>query len=704
MGKFFNKIMWVALTYIVLCISFTSIAQVVKTGICISYDGKTMIYTGDDHGRVQFYQADKNVMWKWGEGTLIQNFNQYLDSAIVIKDPFLSYDGQTLFFSLSVPGSSELDIYYSQLKNGKWQEPKPMSETINTDEDEESPSLTADNRYLYFTRKAMPAKPLADEEYCRTIYRSVRDVEGNWQKPELVKVSSVGCEAYPLISPNGNILLFSSAKLPQKRKQKYDVYYVKEDMPGVWSTPLPIDALNTEANDVSAAIDFQTKQIYALQVEQVKKEKQSKLATVAFPEGLSYPTFSILYAVIKDLDSKAPVPAIVSVRDPITLGLINTVQNDEQGNLKLLLLNGKKYKFDYYVPGYSQYSKYYDFSNTSYGHVDTDSVFLFKTVSLKLNIYDKSVFKPINANVTVVEADNIRKFYDVKELAIAGQFLINLPVGKKYNIKVEDIGYAPHIFSFDISQTMFFNKFEEDIALIADGENYTINVISTLNDSLMNARVNISNVDIDELINVKDIKAGTFAADLRKDNNYTILITQKGYYFDNRMITTHVSNEDTINVKLVPLLKEVKIALPTVKFVNNTSDLTTESYSELNNLVNLMLENPEVIVEIGAYTDNKADAAYCNRLTTYQARSVGDYLVLRGGITKDRITSKGYGKSIPSDLQYTGNFSGDKEAHSLIWLTIVEPARGIVKRDPSKLVHATTPGKTPVNETADEIE
>ena len=674
--SFYRKIKFISV-FATLCLPFILKAQVINTGVCISYDGNAMIYTViDENKKPQFFQSLKNAMWQWDEGMPIQILNQYIDSVgLTVKDPFVSPDGQTLYFSANLEGSKGLDIYYSLMKNGVWQKPEPMPVPINSDDDDESPSITADNRYFYFARKTIPAKQLSDDEYCRSIYCSKLTSDGSWGEPEFVRASMLGCEAYPSISPDGKTLFFSSSKLPHKKKQKYDVYYVTETSPNVWSMPKAVDTLNSEFNEISAAVDFHTKQLYVLQVEQTRREIRTKFIASKLPIDVTAPKLLTFTGKTVDMDNK-PIVSEVTIKNPVSLDVVNRVNTDEQGYFNLMLLSGYDYRFDFYAPSYSQFSRNYSFANTEYNHADKDNLIkLFKTVNLRLNVYDKDVFLPLNAGVTVIEKGT-NEYFSVKKQDIDGQFIINLPVEKKYTIKIEESGYNAYSFDFDISQIIFFDEFEEDIALVANREIYNINIITAPNNAPFDARVDIVNTDVDESINVRDEKTGVYFAGLRKNNNYNLIVTEKGYSFDSRIIKSESNTNKAINVRLMPLVKQTKIALHTIAFVPNSLDLTTDSYNELNCLVELMLENPEMTIEVGAYNDNKAvDVAFAGRLTENQARSVAEYLILKGGITKDRVKSKGYGKETPANLNFTGSMAGDKNAKALVWYTVIEPAR-----------------------------
>ena len=227
----------------------------------------------------------------------------------------------------------------------------------------------------------------------------------------------------------------------------------------------------------------------------------------------------------------------------------------------------------------------------------------------------------------------------------------------------------------DLSKDIFFDDLDGDIALTADRDSHVIKILSTVNDSLLDARVEVLNVDISEYINPKRIEDGVYEVGLRKNNSYSLTVTEKGYSFDSRLITTGGLRTDTVNVKLIPLIKDTIIALPNVRFGDNMFDVTTESYKELNWLAELMIDNPEVKIEVGTYTENQGNDAFVNRLTTRQAHNVADFLIMRGGITKDRITSKGYGKNPPKNINYTGEAGNNSNKKTNVWFKITEQAK-----------------------------
>jgi len=78
----------------------------------------------------------------------------------------------------------------------------------------------------------------------------------------------------------------------------------------------------------------------------------------------------------------------------------------------------------------------------------------------------------------------------------------------------------------------------------------------------------------------------------------------------------------------------------------NRATLRPESKKALNELIALLEDNPNVTIELSAHTDRIGSDAYNESLSQRRAQSVVDYLITNG-ITADRLTAKGYGKSVP---------------------------------------------------------
>ena len=76
--------------------------------------------------------------------------------------------------------------------------------------------------------------------------------------------------------------------------------------------------------------------------------------------------------------------------------------------------------------------------------------------------------------------------------------------------------------------------------------------------------------------------------------------------------------------------------------------LREESYEPLSEIIQIMTDNPTIIIEIGSHTDARGSDRYNQLLSKRRAKSVVDYLISKG-IEKNRLTYVGYGETQPTN-------------------------------------------------------
>ncbi len=99
-----------------------------------------------------------------------------------------------------------------------------------------------------------------------------------------------------------------------------------------------------------------------------------------------------------------------------------------------------------------------------------------------------------------------------------------------------------------------------------------------------------------------------------------------------------------------PTLEELQPVMDTaarnVLFKTGSAVLTTSSYGALNSIAASLKENTDLQLTIEGHTDNVGSDASNKTLSLKRANTVKAYLVKKG-VTKDRITTEGYGESQP---------------------------------------------------------
>lgn len=88
------------------------------------------------------------------------------------------------------------------------------------------------------------------------------------------------------------------------------------------------------------------------------------------------------------------------------------------------------------------------------------------------------------------------------------------------------------------------------------------------------------------------------------------------------------------------------IQVKNLSFQKDSTALSNTSYEALHSVYDFLRQNPNIIIEIGGHTNNIPSHEYCDKVSTIRAENVAKYLVQKG-ITRNRISAKGYGKTQP---------------------------------------------------------
>lgn len=112
----------------------------------------------------------------------------------------------------------------------------------------------------------------------------------------------------------------------------------------------------------------------------------------------------------------------------------------------------------------------------------------------------------------------------------------------------------------------------------------------------------------------------------------------------------YTTDKDIVhNVRMEPVPKQ-PVTLPEIRYDLAKWDLKEEFMDSLMDLYLVMINNPNVVVEIRAHTDCRPFIGLTNdTLSQRRAQSVVDYLVSRG-IERDRLVAKGYAERVPRTL------------------------------------------------------
>ena len=170
-----------------------------------------------------------------------------------------------------------------------------------------------------------------------------------------------------------------------------------------------------------------------------------------------------------------------------------------------------------------------------------------------------------------------------------------------------------------------------------------------------------TNAGLPSAVELTDLKSGNLISKIQTDEDGNYLVTlpvgkdyafnvnRRGYLFysDNFSLAKNSPDSDFIvNIPLQPIEKGATIVLKNIFFETGKFELKSESKSELNKLVSLLKDNPDLKIQIDGHTDNVGQEKDNQLLSTNRAKSVVAYLLSKA-INTQRLTYKGFGSTKP---------------------------------------------------------
>ena len=265
----------------------------------ISADGQTFVFTAcnrkDGYGKCDIYIAKRSKNG-W---TRPKNIGTPINTSALERQPSLSPDGKTIYFTSDRPGTDGLeDIWVSHLQdNNKWTEPINLGDSVNSNGMEWAPFIHPDGQTLYFVSNGHLGMGGLD------IFKSTRTNDTTWSKPQNLgyPINTVYDEQSLFVSVSGDLALIASDR----------------------------------------AHDNNGLDIYSFELHDAAKPNY-----VSYVEG-----------TITDLKSGAPVQAKIELID-LNTGevLIQPESEPETGKYLLCLPSNREYMINISNPGYMPYS------------------------------------------------------------------------------------------------------------------------------------------------------------------------------------------------------------------------------------------------------------------------------------------------------------------------------------------------------------
>lgn len=166
---------------------------------------------------------------------------------------------------------------------------------------------------------------------------------------------------------------------------------------------------------------------------------------------------------------------------------------------------------------------------------------------------------------------------------------------------------------------------------------------------LVGANVTLSAKDFPTQNMLSDA-SGNYRFQVNSNRGFQLNVSKENYFAKNISFTyDQLAKADTLfsaNLCLTPFKIDKPIVLENVLYEFDKATLTDSSKLILDNLYTIMIDNPNIDIELSAHTDIIGTHAYNMDLSDRRAKSCVDYLIEKG-VSSVRMKSRGYGFTRP---------------------------------------------------------
>jgi outer membrane protein OmpA-like peptidoglycan-associated protein len=514
------------------------------------------------------------------------------------------------------PFFHKIDRKIYECKNGKELVENPVDAkivnigpSINTKYPEFAPVISADESVMIFTsRREGSTGGKLDEagEYYEDIYFTEKQKNGEWGPPQSIgaNINTEGHDASIGLSVDGKELFI------YKDNNNGDIYYCKLKKDEGWSKPANIsDNINTKHGETSVCISPDGTTIF------FTSDKDG-----------GYGGFDIYMSKLEKNGKWGKA---------VNLGpVINTSENEESPFLdfdgKTLHFSSRAHKG---MGGYDIFKSVYDSTTNKWSEPEN--------LGYPINTADDDIYFVLSGDgrhgyYASVREDGYgeKDIYmiimperkDYKELVQKMEKILNKEIVKKEEIKPVEVKKEP---------------------VFVKGRVYDLK-----SNASISAKVQLLDLKGKVLLQVETGDDGLYQFEVTADTERKLAVTAQkdGYGLITKNFTAPASGPEKVvidrDLGLGKLELGARFILRNIYYDFDKADLKPESVNELNKLLKLLKDNPNMTVRIGSHTDSKGSNEYNIALSNRRAQSVVNWLV-KNGIDKSRLEYKGYGEEQP---------------------------------------------------------
>ena len=576
-------------------------------------EGSFKDITGPDNKLGLFYAVLRDD--EWTDVTELR-FN---DNSWNVTTPFISPDGKRLYFASDKPeGLGGSDIYYSQWKDGYWNNPVNLGRPVNTGGNEAYPFINEAGE-LFFSSDSIPGKGGKDIFFTRF-------ADTAWIKPiGLAAPINSADDDFGFVTDN----IMSRGYFSSNRATTIDIFsfrtinpqflYCREQTDNSYCFTLPDDAtIDIDPLSLQFRWDFGDGQKFS-----------GYVVEHCFPGSGKY---SIRQDII---DRKTGKVVFNKARFELELteSKMPRIAADD------IVLAGKPVSLDAGtgIEGYKSVAYYWDFG-TGTTEKGASVVHTFKEkgeyeVKLLVNMREGSSGK--------TRQECVSRIITVKATAAEKVKVTDKP---KYRSGLQDIENEENV-----SLRKLYSAREE----LAEGAIFVVQVLSS--EKKLDVDNNLfNNVPEQYMIRRKFIPGENrysyfIAGEMNLMAAYPAYQEAAASGMKEAIIRTYIPT-DTGEVELWNFKRTYGITSD-LYFVNNGFSISQNGIPILDRLALLLRRNPSLRILVEAHTDNAGSITSSLKLSASQAQSIVDYLVSKG-IEKSRLSAAGLGGSRPVAPEY----------------------------------------------------
>lgn len=411
----------------------TAYAEFEKVDPLLDPAFKNHIYYREMVERMNFLQAQLGSSQPIVKEQLDNPLNQYKLQYF----PVLTADGeQILFTKRDGTGNFDKEDIFTSFLDGEngWTNPMSLAQTINSQYNEGTCSVTADGNILIFTSCDAP-----DSQGSCDLYVAYK-VNGAWERPTNMgtKVNSRSWDSQPSLSADGRILFFSS-----NRRGGFggnDIWYSVRQNDGSWADAKNLGQIvNTAKDEISPFMFF-----------------NNEILFFASDGHQGFGGMDIFLSRVKN----------GIFQQPENLGL---PINDQLEQVALFITAKKDFAY------YTELTSEEDQNDRSllYRFKFPTEIYLGEDLTVTGGkVFNSKTGEPVDATLSLVSLTNDSTLYQFQSDGKTGEFMMLYPENAVSGLYVEKKGYLPKIYNVERDKIQNVKDLKVELTPVGPGEEF----------------------------------------------------------------------------------------------------------------------------------------------------------------------------------------------------------------------------------------